>query len=127
MEFFIAGCLTTLIIVAIIKRRQKRIRLKKIGFKQSMLHHIVKHMMPSNAELNSKKKRQSNVHSKGNTVRVIRTPDNKAYWVEDNIFYYADVIDGQFDPTEKKAVDTGELSKKEINKLLFILDNLQNG
>lgn len=83
--------------------------------------------MPSNAELQNQKKRQSNVHNKGNVVRVIRTPDSKAYWVEDNIFYYADVVDGQFDPTEKKAVDTSELSKKEINKLLFILDNLQNG
>jgi len=127
MEFFAAGCLTTLVLIGILKRRQKRIRLKHIGFKQSMLHHIMKGMIPSNAELNSKKKRQSNVHNTGNVVRVIRTPDSKAYWVEDNIFYYADVVDGQFDPNAKKAVDTSELSKKEINKLLFILDNLKNG
>jgi hypothetical protein len=127
MEFFFIGFLTIASVIAIIKSRRKRIRLKHIGFRQSMLHHIMKGMIPSNAELNSKKKRQSNVHNTGNVVRVIRTPDSKAYWVEDNIFYYADVVDGQFDPNAKKAVDTSELSKKEINKLLFILDNLKNG
>ena len=127
MEFLVIGCLTTLLVVGILKRRQKRIHLKHIGFRQSMLHHIMKGMIPSNAELNSKKKRQSNVHSKASVVRVIRTPDSKAYWVEDNIFYYADVVDGQFDPNAKIAVDTSDLSKKEINKLLFILDNLKNG
>lgn len=94
-----------------------------------MLYHIVKGVLPTNAELKGDKKRQSMVHHGGNVVKVIQTPDSKAYWTENNIFYCADVVDGQFDPSAGVPVDTSNLSKKEINKLLFILDNLksQNG
>ena len=129
MENFIIGCLTTLILVAIIKRRKRRVTLKRIGFRQSMLHHIVKDMLPSNAFLNSQKDRQSKKHRQNAVIKVVQAPDNKAYWVENNIFYYAEVVNGQFDPTSGKPVDTNNLSKKEIDKLLFILDNLksQNG
>lgn len=129
MENFIIGCLTTLFLVAIIKRTKRRIVLKRIGFRQSMLHHIVKDMLPTNAFLDSQKDRQSKKHRSEAVIKVIQAPDNKAYWVQDNIFYYAEIVNGQFDPTDGKPVDTNNLSRKEIDKLLFILDNLksQNG
>jgi hypothetical protein len=129
MENFIIGCLTTIVFVAIIKRTKRRVILKRIGFRQSILHHIIKDMLPTNNFLNSQKDRQSKKYRNAAVIKVIQAPDNKAYWVKDNIFYYAEVIDGEFDPTTGKPVDTNDLSRKEIDKLLFILDNLksQNG
>lgn len=129
MENFIIGCLTSFILIAIINRTKRRIVLKRIGFRQSMLHHIVKDMLPTNAFLSSQKQRQSKKYRSDAVIKVIQAPDNKAYWVQNNIFYYAEVVNGQFDPTAGKPVDTNNLSRKEIDKLLFILDNLksQNG
>ena len=84
--------------------------------------------MPTNAEYKRENtKRQSVERSRERVVRVIKTPDSKAYWVKDNIFYCAQVVDGEFDPQEALPVDTTHLSKKEVDKLLHILDNLKNG
>lgn len=129
MEAFIYGFLTSCVILAIINKSRKRVKLKRILFRQSLLHHIIKGVLPTNAELNSQKKRQSKLHQGAGIVKVVQTPDSKAYWIEDNIFYCADVVDGHFDPSAGKPVDTSNMSKKEMNKLLFILDNLnsQNG
>lgn len=102
--------------------------MRKLPFRQSVLHQILKHSMPTNAELKAKIDTQSRIRSREGVVKVIQTPDRKAYWVENNIFYYAEVVDGQFDPTNGKPVDTNGLSNKEVDKLLFILDNLnKNG
>lgn len=129
METFIIGCLTSFILIAIINRTKRRIVLKRIGFRQSMLHHIVKDMLPTNAFLDSQKDRQSKKYRGSAAIKVIQTPDNKAYWVENNTFYSAELVNGQFDPSSGTPVDTNNMSRKEIDKLLFILDNLksQNG
>lgn len=129
METFIIGCLTSFLLIAIINRTKRRIVLKRIGFRQSMLHHIVKDMLPTNAFIDSQKDRQSKKHRGNAAIKVIQAPDNKAYWVENNVFYSAELVNGQFDPSSGKPVDTNNMSKKEIDKLLFILDNLnsQNG
>lgn len=50
--------------------------------------------------------------------------EDKAYWVINNRFYQADIIDGEVDKTSSRPVDTFEMSFKEINKMLSILDNL---
>ena len=101
--------------------------MRKIAFRQSILHKSLKPFMPTNAEYKRNKKTQARERVKNSVVKVIQTPDRKAYWVDKNIFYCADVIDGQFDPTIGKPVDTNGLSKKEIDKLLLILDTLNKG
>lgn len=127
METLFACVLTFIITVAILRTRQKHINMRKIAFRQSILHKSLKPFMPTNAEYERSKKTQARERIKSSVVRVIQTPDSKAYWVDKNIFYCADVIDGQFDPTIGKPVDTNGLSKKEIDKLLLILDTLNKG
>lgn len=126
MESFLLVALTAISTAAILKYRQPN-RLRKIKFRQSALHLVVKSALPTNKEANMLKKTQSKKFVEDNTIRVIRTPDNKAYWVDKNVFYYLDLSDGEFDPSQAKVVDTSTLSKEEIDELLFILDNLKNG
>ena len=129
MIYFLVGFLTSYIIFGILKRQRERFKLRKIAFRQSTLHQIVKNVMPTNAEYKKQLKTQARDRLRNKVVKVIQTPDRKAYWVDGNIFYCADVINGEFDPSAGIPVDTSNLSKKEIDKLLFILDNLnsQNG
>lgn len=60
-----------------------------------------------------------------NVVRIAML-DDKAYWVQDNIFYEADMIDGNPDIESARPVDAMTISEKEIDKLLFILDTLND-
>ena len=127
MQEFIIGFLTSVIVIGILSKSRKRVRLKKIGFRQSILRNITKDIMPTNAQLRKKIKTQSRIYSSKQSIRVIQTPDNKAYWLDHNTFYCAEVVDGQFDPTRGTPVDTSDMSQKQVKELMFILDNLHKG
>jgi hypothetical protein len=51
--------------------------------------------------------------------------DEKAYWVHENVFYESDVT-REPDFTTARAIDTMSMSPKQLNKLLNILDELEN-
>jgi hypothetical protein len=53
--------------------------------------------------------------------------DKKAYWVKDNVFYSADADSGDIVSPTAEPVDISAMSKKDIDKMLFILDNLTEG
>lgn len=128
MEIFVYAGLTALNIIAIlIRRRKRKLSLKRYVYRQSTLHQIAKLILPTNAELIGNKISQHKKHIDSKTVRVLTTPEHKAYWVKDNKFYWADVENGEFNPELGTEISTESLSKKEIEKLLFILDNLNKG
>jgi hypothetical protein len=58
------------------------------------------------------------------SVAVIQ---DKAYWVINNIFYQADVIDGEIDRSSSKPINAFDMSYRDVTKMLFILDNLREG
>ena len=53
--------------------------------------------------------------------------EDKAYWVIDNTFYVAEVINGEVDRSSSRPVDPFTMSASEIKKMLFILDNIVEG
>ena len=65
-------------------------------------------------------------HVEEHMVKII-VIDNKAYWVKENIFYTAETENGNIIPETARPVDTADMSKKDIDKMLFILDNLGKG
>jgi hypothetical protein len=121
---YIALNLTILTVFAILNSRKKKVSLKKVALSQVDLHGIVKGLIPSNAYLRRKKSSQMIDHIKKNITKVMATPDQKVYWVKDNEFLYADLVDGGFNPAEARLVETHEMSKEDVKKMLFILDNL---
>lgn len=53
--------------------------------------------------------------------------EDKAYWVVDNTFYVAEIIDGEIDKSSSRPVDPFTMSSSDIKKMLFILDNIVEG
>ena len=53
--------------------------------------------------------------------------EDKAYWVINNIFYQADVINGEIDRSSSKPINAFNMSQRDVTKMLFILDNLTEG
>ena len=120
--------LTTMVILDILIRvRKRKFSLGRPVFRQSTVHNLIKDSLPSNSKIKSGKPSQLKLHNKKTTIKVVMAPDNKAYWVNQNVFYCAELHNGQFDPNTAIPVDISSMSKEEIANMLLILDTIQDG
>jgi tRNA splicing ligase len=128
MEYILAIGLTFVLSLAIIKFSIKRSikSIKKIKYSQSHIYEKTRHFMPQHKHEESVMLSQSMRHVQEHMIKII-VIDNKAYWVKDNIFYTAETNNGTVIPETAKPVNTSDMSKKDIDKMLFILDNLGKG
>lgn len=69
---------------------------------------------------------QSKSHYDKSNLKVIIF-DNNAYWIKDNIFYSAPMIDQFIDKENVEQVDTINMDKVQLDKMLFIMDKLREG
>ena len=58
-----------------------------------------------------------------NIIRVAIV-NEKAYFVHENTFYTAALINGEVDRSSASPINAFDMSKKEMNMLLSILDNM---
>ena len=118
--------LTMFSLFAILINKKRRVLIKKRTLRQSDLYGIVKEIFPSNRRIREMKPTQSKKFVEASITRFVATPDN-AYWVKNNVFYTAAVVDGEVLHRDAVPIDTAKLSKDEIDELLYILDNLKKG
>jgi hypothetical protein len=59
-------------------------------------------------------------------IRIIFS-DNRAYWIKNNMFLQADLVDGEVDDSTTKVVDTMTMDKVELDKMIFIVQKLTEG
>ncbi len=91
---------------------------------QSMLHYRYNNLKKYSRKLNTNT--QSKKHFDKTNVRVIIV-DNQAYWIKDNIFYKAPLVDQSIDKDSAEQVDTSDMNKVQLDQMLFILDKLREG
>ena len=125
--FFIAGVLTTLTLIAIIKQYNKRSRAKRILVNQSSMFVLIKNFMPDLLSEMRYKDTQAFLYEDTRTFRYIEMSDHRAYWMDRNKIYYAEIKDGRFNPATGKPTEMSNLSEKQVNKMLYILNTLKNG
>jgi hypothetical protein len=70
---------------------------------------------------------QALVYEDTKTFRYIEMSDHKAYWIDKNKIYYADVEDGRFNPAKGRPTEMKNLSERQVNKVLYIFNSLKNG
>ena len=99
---------------------------KKTLYRQSDLHRLMKNFFSQEVLSNKKVHSQLNKHKESKMIKVVIL-HNKAYWVSNNKFYISDAIEGNPIPETAKELDTQTMSNKEIEKMLSILDSLNNG
>ena len=126
LKYFVAIGLTFCFTYYIIYRGRKFKVFKGIRYSQSSIHLMIKDFLPKTLYEKPRLQSQSLIHLEKNTVKVIFIED-KAYWVSNNIFYCAEAIGGNVNIDTTEPIDTNNMSKKDIDKMLFILDNLKNG
>jgi hypothetical protein len=125
---FFAGVLTTLSLIAIIVKYNKLSRAKARTIRQSYVFWELKQFMPDIMDAFLNRPTQAQSYDDNRSFKFIEMPDKKAYWLDRNKIYYADIKDdGRFDPTEGKPSEMKNLSEKQLVKMLFIYNSLKNG
>ena len=129
MEYALTVGLTLLFVWGILfiaGKRSESAGLGQIVYSQSAIHAIIKPYISKDMFEKPKKETQSTKHIEKNTLSVLIL-DNEAYWVYNNVFYVAEAVDGLVNPETTRPVDINSMTKKEIDKMLFILDSLNKG
>ena len=106
----------------IVKARSNSKRTQIIS--QAMLQHRFSGANKYSRKFNAKS--QSRNHEKETNVRVIIV-DGQAYWIKDNIFYNAPLVNNLVDKESAQRVDTTHMDKVQLDQMLFILDKLREG
>jgi hypothetical protein len=128
MEYLLVIGLTLCLCWSIIKiSNKKRIAfLKKIKYRQSDIHEMIKNVIPKQRFDKPKLMTQSEKHIQKNMLRVVISED-RAYWILGNVFYTANAVDGRVDENTAKPLDVENMSRIELDKMLSILDDLKQG
>jgi hypothetical protein len=128
MEYILTIVLTFVVSWAILRviRKNTQKGFSKTLYSQSDMHKLLKYFFSLNIITDEKHPSQLTKRRERDMIRVIVMGD-LAYWVSDNIFYVAEAINGEVIPQTAEPVDTNSMSRKDLDKMLFILDSLKNG
>jgi hypothetical protein len=128
MQYLIASGLTLVVswaILVIIKKKNNK-KYLSLSYRQSDMHEILKYFFSLNVQEKDKPLSQFQKRLDKSMLKVIVAED-QAYWVLDNVFYVADALDNQVDPETARPVNVENMSRLEMEKMLFILDSLKDG
>jgi hypothetical protein len=107
-------------------RKSARKGFSQTLYSQSDIHNLLKYFFSLNIDNNEKHPSQLTKRKEKDMIKVI-VMGNLAYWVSENIFYVAEAVDGEVVPETAEPVDTNSMSRRDLDKMLFILDSLKNG
>jgi len=126
MEYLI-GSLSTFMLLGLVSTKMLKNKNNKkisLSYCQSHIFEIVKPLLPPIKKLEIKT--QSRAYEEKSSVKVI-IMHNQAFWIRDNVFYTANMRDGEVEKETTRRVDTMGMDKVELDKMLFIMDQLRDG
>ena len=97
-----------------------------IKYSQSHIFMNLKPFLPNMSDIKKIKKTQSLDYEKKTNIKVIIL-DDYAYWIKQNQFYKALVVDNSINSDTTTVVDTIGMDSIQLDKMLFIMDKLREG
>jgi len=128
MQYFIGISLTFIVslsIIMIIKNKINK-KMSRTLYSQKDTHELFKYFFAIDSLNQKKRSSQLTNHTEKSMIKVM-VIGQEAYWVSNNTFFVAKAVDGEVEAGSAEPVDIDNMSKNDMNKMLFILDNLQNG
>jgi len=129
MEYFLGSIITFLLVfftTKIISLNNFNNDILTVRYSQSHIHSIVSPILPPMEALKAPKTSQSSELEAKTNIRVIIV-DGQAYWIKDNSFFVADLEGHNVDGSTARIVDTMNMDKVQLDKMLFIMDKLRDG
>ena len=128
MDFLIGAIVTIICYVVsqkvVAKNISKQESLGVINYSQSHIYELMRPFLEFADIVSPEFSNQSNNYLKNAYLKVM-VVSNKAYWIKDNTFYVADVVDGEVKKETTKEVDTMSMNRVELNEMLFIVEKLR--
>lgn len=128
MEYFV-GALLTLITVAVanrlISKQVASANNSPIKYSQSHVYLLASELIFGSSKL-EKAPTQSSKYNEDQYTKVVVSED-KAYFIKDNAFFVADIVDGSIDKESTKKVDTMSMDDVELKKMIYIVEALKEG
>ncbi len=129
MEYFLGSAITMIamfITTRLISSQKNIINKSPFRYSQSSIHEVISPLLP---DLRTYKKfidRRSEHQEERTNIKVVIF-DNKAYFVKDGTFYCAEMHGTEIDGANATLVDTMGMDKVQLDKMLFIMDQLRDG
>ena len=95
-------------------------------YSQSHIHMLILPLLPEIRKYKKKMITQSSKHEERTNVKVV-IMDNKAYFIKNGTFYCADMHGTEINGANATSVDTMAMDKVQLDKMLFIMDQLRDG
>lgn len=131
MEFFLGAVFSIIVILLSRKVFSDKLAAEpnnkiKVTYRQSHVFELIKPSLAYMPNFVFVPDTQARIFTKQNQQRFIFA-DNVAYWIKDNVFLSAAVVDGEIDESTTKVVDTMSMDKVELDKMIFIVERLTEG
>ena len=129
MEYFLGSVITMFamfVATRLISSEKNVIKENPFRYSQSHIHEIVSPLVPHLKEYKKIIPRQSRNQEEKTNIKVVIF-DNKAYFVKDGTFYCAEMHGTEIDGANATLVDTMGMDKVQLDKMLFIMDQLRDG
>lgn len=129
MSYFVGSFITFFLVFAtsiFLRYNDKVSKIPRIRSSQAYTFIVLKNLIAEATLPKKKKETQASKHDEKSNVRVILL-EKHAYWIKDNSFYIADVDSEGIDGESARIVDTMGMDKVQLDKMLFIIDQLRDG
>ena len=127
-EYFIGAIIGITFMMINNFRMKKNIKeeLNPFRYSQSHIFEIVRPILPPILIKSKNVNTQSYKYEEKFNVKVIILGQN-AYWIKDNVFYTAKIDGDRIDRDSTSVVDIMGMDRVELDKMLFIMDQLRDG
>lgn len=129
MEFLIGAVVTmSVYIIAhrLAKKDSESLNKITVTYSQSHVYGLMKPYLEFEPFVSAPPTTQSTSYL-NNAYMKVMIVKNKAYWIKNNTFFSAEVINGQVQKETTKEVDTMSMNKVELDEMLFIVEKLREG
>jgi hypothetical protein len=129
MEYFLGSAITMIAMFVTTRLiSSQKINMKKNDFvyRQSHIYEIIAPLIPDIRSYKKEIVRQSSKQEEKTNIKVVIF-DDKAYFVKDATFYCAEMYGTEIDGANAAVVDTMGMDKVQLDKMLFIMDQLRDG
>jgi len=129
MEYFFGSAITMVamfLTTKMITLRVNKVKENPFRYSQSHIHMLLLPLMPNLRNYKKPRVSQSTKHVDKINIKVI-IYEKKAYFVKNGTFYCAEVNGDQIDSANARSVDTMSMDRVQLDKMLFIMDQLRDG
>lgn len=127
MEYFVGAVITVIafaVVNFLLNKNKTEDKSLQITYSQSHVYELMRPLIQMVGHIEEGVERQSTNYLKNVYMRIMIVKD-KAYWIKDNAFYVADVVDGEVSKQNARVVDTMNMDKVELDEMLFIVEKLR--